>query len=150
VATLKGTGALIQRLKEMVAGTNHDPIVKAGFLANAKYPDGTSVAEVAAANEFGVPSRNQPPRPFFRNMLAEHRHEWPEQLATRLLSSKYNADQVMNQMGLLLQSEIRDSIQQLRDPPLSPRTIAAKGFDKPLIDTAHMLNSADYEVDNGA
>jgi len=147
VATLKGTAALVQRLQDMVAGVNKDPVLKAGFLAGATYPDGTSVPEVAAANEFGVPSRNQPPRPFFRNTLAAHRNEWPEQMGKRLLSTKYSADQVMNQMGLLIQSQIRDSIQQLRDPPLSPRTIAAKGFAKPLIDTGHMLNSVDYEIE---
>ena len=34
--------------------TGEDPVLKVGFLENAKYPDGTSVAMVAMINEFGA------------------------------------------------------------------------------------------------
>jgi hypothetical protein len=42
--------------------------------------------------------------------------------------------------------QLRESIIKTNAPPLSPRTIARKGFAKPLIDTSHMINSVDYEV----
>lgn len=38
--------------------------VRVGFINGETYPDGTSVAEVAYKNEYGVPENNQPPRPF--------------------------------------------------------------------------------------
>ncbi|MDN5158227.1 hypothetical protein LVK59_28730, partial [Escherichia coli] len=47
---------------------------------------------------------------------------------------------------------IKESIRAFESPPLSPITIARKGFDKPLIDTGDMQKSVSYEVSvtNGA
>jgi hypothetical protein len=37
--------------------------------------------DAGAVQEFGAPSRNIPPRPFFRNMIARKRNEWPTAVA---------------------------------------------------------------------
>lgn len=50
--------------------------LEVGFFETATYPDGAKVAEVAASNEFGVPSRNQPPRPFFRQAITNNKEDW--------------------------------------------------------------------------
>jgi hypothetical protein len=58
--------------------------LKAGFIDNSTYEDGTSVAMVAAANEYGDPAFNRPPRPFFRNAIEEHEAEWHDTIAKGL------------------------------------------------------------------
>ena len=75
-ASLRGGTNLTRVLGEIEGRVTKASTVQIGFLAGATYPDGTSVPMVAALNEFGVPSRNQPPRPFFRNMIAAKSNEW--------------------------------------------------------------------------
>jgi len=77
-STFKGGDRLQERLKDYVRKIKSPAVVNVGFLAGATYPDGTSVPLVAALNEFGVPSHNQPPRPFIRNMIAKEQDHWGE------------------------------------------------------------------------
>lgn len=147
MATLKSTQNLAARLARIVKSTEGKPRVSVGFLSAATYPDGTSVAEVAAINEFGAPSRGQPPRPFFRLMVAEKRESWPAAVAANWKATGGDVEKTLDRMGQGIKGQLQDSIQSLRDPPLAPSTIKRKGHDKPLIDTGHMLNSVDYRVD---
>lgn len=147
MATLKSTQRLADRLAKIIKSTEGLPQVKVGFLAGATYPDGTSVAEVAAINEFGAPSRGQPPRPFFRLMVAEKRGTWGDAVAANWKATNGDAEKTLDRMGQGIKAQLQDSIRTLVDPPLAPSTIARKGHDKPLIDTGHMLNSVDYQVD---
>ncbi|EBG0219399.1 hypothetical protein CWG78_01840 [Salmonella enterica subsp. enterica serovar Halle] len=119
--------------------------LKVGFLEGATYPDGTPVPMVAATNEFGNPANNQPPRPFFRNAIANHESEWQEAMAN-LIENGGDTRDVLSIIGEIIVDDIKGAIRQLDAPPLSPVTIARKGFDKPLIDTSNMLNSVSYEV----
>lgn len=128
-----------------IASDLSDLQLKAGFLEGATYPDGTPVPMVAATNEFGNPANNQPPRPYFRNAIAEHEGEWQEAMAT-LIENGGDARDALSLLGEIIVDDIKESIRQLDSPPLSPVTIARKGFDKPLIDTSNMLNSVSYEV----
>lgn len=121
--------------------------VTAGFYAQATYPDGTSVALVAAVNEYGAPSRGQPPRPFMRDAVRKYGPTWPDALAAALKQTGGDAEKAMNAVGLIMASQIQDSIQSLTSPPLSPRTVRGKGFDKPLIDTGVMLRSVGHLVE---
>ncbi|EMZ2610088.1 hypothetical protein ABDB89_004074 [Escherichia coli O80:H26] len=119
--------------------------LKVGFLEGATYGGVIPVPMVAATNEFGNPAHNQPPRPFFRNAIAEHEGEWQEAMAT-LIGNGGDTRDVLSLLGEIIVDDIKESIRQLDAPPLSPVTIARKGFDKPLIDTSNMLNSVSYEV----
>lgn len=121
--------------------------VSIGFMEDATYPDGTSVAAVAFWNEFGVPEHNQPPRPFFRNMIEEHQDEWPAQMAAQAKGTNYDGPRVLGLMGELIKGELQQSINDLDSPALAASTVARKGFEKPLIDTGHMLNSVTYKVE---
>lgn len=119
--------------------------LKVGFLEGATYPDGTPVPMVAAINEFGNPANNQPPRPFFRNAISNHEAEWQE-AAAKFIENGDETRDVLSLLGEVIVDDIKESIRTLDAPPLSPATIARKGFDKPLIDTSNMLNSVSYEV----
>lgn len=132
--------------------------LRVGFLEGADYP-GTavknregkmvktstvSVATVAASNEFG--NGRAPPRPFFRNMIAEKKAEWAPGVATQFKLNNYDVEKTLNVVGEAIKGQLQQSIIDTNTPPLSPITIERKGFDKPLIDTSIMLNSVDYEV----
>lgn len=148
MAVISGGSKLEAALAEIVknlgkgAGT-----VRVGFLEGATYPDGTPVAMVAAINEFGAPSRGQPPRPFFRRMIAEKSGEWPEAIAKNLAATNYDTKLTLERVGAGIAGQLQESITNLTDPQLAASTIKKKGFDKPLIDTGHMLNSVSYEVE---
>jgi hypothetical protein len=135
---------VMDELNKIASGLS-DLQLKAGFLEGATYPDGTPVPMVAATNEFGNPANNQPPRPFFRNAIAEHEGEWQDAMAT-LIANGGDTRDVLSLLGEIIVDDIKESIRTLDSPPLSPVTIARKGFDKPLIDTSNMLNSVSYEV----
>ena len=174
--------------------------VRVGFLEDAEYPDGTSIAYIAAINEFGgswpVEPRevtvyrrinertgsflsggrfvkkgksnfatthetrgymhSQPPRPFFRNMIAEHKGEWGGQIAKLLKASDYDASVVLDRMGFKIERQLQNSIKALTTPPLARSTVRAKGSDKPLIGGAKdsgggglMWQSTGHEVTHG-
>ena len=121
--------------------------VSVGFMEGAMYPDGESVPEVAFKNEFGMPSKGQPPRPFFRRMIAKESPNWAPRIARLSQQNGFDGQKVLGIMGEDIKGGLQESINTLTEPALSPVTIARKGFSKPLIDTSHMLNSITYEVE---
>ncbi len=135
----KALGALADRIKR--GGE-----VNVGFLEGATNTEGVSIPMYAAVNEFGAPSRGQPPRPFFRNMIAAKSAEWPKEVADALKAFDYDVPKTLDFLGQSVQGDLRQSIIDLVDPPLAPSTIKRKGFDKPLINKGDMLNAVNYEV----
>lgn len=161
MATLSGGKKFEEALLEIAKEVSKPGTLKIGFLEGNKYPDGTSVAQVAFFNEFGrtVKVTNdhgvgselggtyyQLPRPFFRNMIAKNSDKWPEQIANVLKTTKYDTHKTLMLMGEEMKGQLQESIQALVSPPLAPSTIERKGFDKPLIDTGLMFNKVAYEV----
>jgi hypothetical protein len=160
MAAIKGGQKALSALQKIARSLSSASVVKVGFLAGATYPDGKPVAMIAAIQEFGAPSRNIPPRPYFRNMIAAKKAEWPKSIATNLKANDYDAFQTLLETGEAVSGQLRKSIIDTNSPPLSPRTLAARGYTgkaydstdpktfgaKPLVDTGHMLNSVDYEV----
>lgn len=147
MATVSGGDKLEKALGEIARRLKKGATLKVGFLEGARYPDGTSVALVAAIQNFGAPARGIPPRPFFSNMVAEKSPSWAPALGDLLKSTGYDPQAALEMMGEGIKGQLQQSIRNTNSPPLSPRTIERKGFEKPLIDTGHMLNSVDYEVD---
>ncbi len=133
-------GAKLREIAERMGGGN----VQIGFLENATYPDGTPVAAVAFWNEFG--KETQPPRPFFRTMIAKESPGWGPKMAALAETTNYDGPKVLELMGEDIEGALKQSINDLTSPPLAPSTIKAKGFAKPLIDTSHMLNSTGHKV----
>lgn len=149
MATLSGGDELQKRLAEIATNLGDGKTLRVGFLEGATYPDGKSVPMIAAANEFGDPAMNRPPRPFFRNMIADKSPEWPEDLVKIAEATGYEAETMLGLMGEHIKGQLQGSIRDLMEPALSPVTIAKKGFSKPLIETSHMLNSVDYDIKDG-
>lgn len=118
---LKGGDRLAKVLAEI--GGNKGGFVNVGFLENAKYDDGTSVAAVAFWNEFGhggpFPA---PPRPFFRPMISEKSGEWSKRLAGALKNYGYDAEKALGAMGESIKGDLQESIINVTAPELSPTT----------------------------
>jgi hypothetical protein len=144
MATISGGDKLERALQEMARQVSKPAVLRVGFLGNATYPDGKSVALIAALQEFGT--RRMPPRPFFRNMIAAKSSGWPGAVAANLRANNYDAERSLEDVGRAIADQLQMSIRDLTSPPLAASTIARKGFDKPLIETTQMLNSVDYEV----
>jgi hypothetical protein len=117
--------------------------VHVGFLEGATYPDGTPVAAVAFWNEFGA---SGPPRPFFRRMIAKESPEWGPKLGGALKFTNNDGEKALRIVGEDIQGALIQSINDFTSPALAESTIKAKGFDKPLIDDAIMVNSTGVEV----
>ena len=130
--------------------------IEVGFFESAKYPDGTPVAYVAAIQEFGYPAGNIPSRPFFRNAISQNDGWKP--LATKAMSAvvegRIELNQALNQMGLKMAADVKDSITDGSYEALKQSTLDARQSrkrtqgvaSKPLIDTAQMLQSVTYAV----
>jgi hypothetical protein len=146
VATVSGGDALSAKLRQMVGKLGSASEVRVGFLEGATYPDGTPVAEVAAIQNFGAPAANVPARPFFSNMVSQESPEWGRQFGQIMRDTELDAGKGLALMGEGIAGQLRQSIADTNEPPLAAATIARKGFDKPLVDTGHMLASVDKEV----
>ena len=143
---LSGGNKLDEFLKDLGKKVAQSASVEVGFMEDATYEDGTPVALVAMIQDYGAPAANIPPRPFFRNMIETESGHWGEDLAILLKSTNCNAEQALNLMGEEIAGELQDSINEFDSVPLAPATIASKGFNKQLIDTAHMFRSVDHRV----
>lgn len=145
MATITGGARLDAALRNIGDKIGRAREVRVGFLESATYPDGTPVATVAALNNFGA--TNIPARPFFTDMIAGKSPDWADRFARVLKLCDYDTDAALARMGDGIAGQLRRSIIETNNPPLSPVTIARKGFDTPLIDTGHMLASVDKEVE---
>lgn len=143
MATVRTGKKLNEELRRIGRKIGRGAALRVGFLENATYPDGRSVAMVAAANNFGT--ARIPPRPFFSNMVADKSPEWGRILAN--LIEKHGVEKAMALMGEGIKGQLQESIRETNEPPLAESTIKRKGFTKPLIETSNMINSVDYEVD---
>lgn len=142
---MRGGDKFRQRLTELAAQAATAK-VRVGIIEQANYDgsDGESVAQVAFWNEYGTATI--PPRPFFRNTIAQHKDEWPKQAAEMLEVNGGDVRQTLADMGEVVKGQIKMTIQDFREPPNAAATVKKKGFDKPLIDTGTLWRSIDYEV----
>lgn len=142
---MRGGDKFRQRLAEL-AKQAATAKVRVGIIEQANYDgsDGESVAQVAFWNEYGTATI--PPRPFFRNTIAQHKDEWPKQAAALMEANSGDVRQTLELMGEGVKGQIVETIQDFREPPNAASTVKKKGFDKPLIDTGTLWRSIDYEV----
>jgi hypothetical protein len=171
-----GGDKLAQVLGDFAKKMSSAKTVRVGFLEGSTYPNGTSTAFVASVQEFGAPKVGIPPRPFFRNMIAAKKGEWPGAIAALLKANGYDAKLTLDQTGAAIAGQLRQSIVDVLSPPLSPVTLmlrkmfgnnpsAIRGRDvaearrrvaagesssgvstKPLVWTGNLFASVDHEV----
>ncbi|MEY1087317.1 hypothetical protein AB7160_00470 [Morganella morganii] len=135
---------LEEALEKYMSGTA--VTLRAGILEEAKYPDGTQVAQVGYIQEYGAPEAKIPPRPFFRAVINEGKQVWPAILASGVEHYQGDVKSALALLGEQIVGELSQSVRDWNSPPNAPATIAKKGFNKPLIDTGQMANSFSYEV----
>lgn len=172
--TLSG-GEGLERILESIARKIARPAtLRVGFLEGAVYPGTTtSVAMVAAINNFGAPEKGIPARPFFTKMVEEKSGAWGNALVGRLKAAEWDVTAALNAMGQGIANQLEQSIDEMNDPPNSMVTNLLKqrfpfrdGMEfsdvvkawgdvangetakagKPLIWSGYMRNSINWEV----
>jgi len=119
--------AINARIKELDGVTT-----QAGFLGGT-YPNGQSIAQVAVWQEFGVPSRKIPPRPFMRPAVTENKQKWSNLMASgarAVLKGNETPFSVMDKVGAVAASDIAQAIINVTAPPLSPITIELRDMKR--------------------
>ncbi len=122
--------------------------VRVGFPAGLTEPDGTDVAENASLQHYGTSTI--PSRPFLIDSITENKNQ-VKQAAKVMLQKILEGNP--EQAGAVLGMELVADVQRLVRSgyyrgvkPNSPKTIALKGSDNPLIDTGTMINSLTFSV----
>lgn len=148
MAAIRGGDKLEVALAKIAAGVSKPATLSVGFLQGATAPNGDSIPERAANNEFGTPNAAHPipPRPFFRNMIAAKSPEWPKAVGDLLKANDYDAVRTLDIAGEAIEGQLRESITDLTSPPLAEATIKAKGFSKPLVEHGDMINAVAHIV----
>lgn len=132
MATVVGGLKLRDALSAIRKRVEEGRSVSVGFMADAKYPDGTPVAMVAAIHNYGAPGAGIPARPFFSNMISDNSDNWGPQLGRLLKANGFEAIAALSQMGEVIAGELRQSIiygdwQPLSETTLMLRTMRSKG-----------------------
>lgn len=147
MAAIKGGHKLQKYLAQLAAKLKQPGTLRIGFLEGATAPNGDNLGLRAYRLEFGT--SKMPPRPFFRNMIAAKAGEWPDGIAYQLKATDYDVRLTLERTGEAIKGQLKESILDLWTPPLSPVTIAKKGFEKPLIEHGDMINAVAWEVNMG-
>lgn len=152
VTRVKGGDKLAAALKKIAKGLKRPGSLQVGFMEDAKYPDGTSVAMVAAIQNFGAPRAGIPPRPFFSNMVQEKSPGWPKAIVDNLKESNYDTGMALDRVGQGIVAQLQQSIIDTYDPPLSPVTVMLRGMkanDPGLVVTGKTVAEARQRVKEG-
>lgn len=139
----------IKATLERVPEEFENMVAQIGFPSGINYEDGTSVAYVAAIQEFGAPAVNIPARPFMQPTVTEKKDTWVktiEKSLPKVALGKMSAFDVLDLVGMQAAADIQTKISSIYTPPNAPATIRAKGSAKPLIDTGLMLASVQNAV----
>ena len=124
-------------------------VAQIGFPSGANYEDGTSVAYVAAIQEFGAPAVGIPARPLRPPTDKDKKDTWVktiEKSLPKVVLGKMSAFDVLDLVGIQAAADIQTKISSIYSPPNAPATIRAKGSTKPLIHTGLMLASVQNAV----
>jgi HK97 gp10 family phage protein len=127
--------------------------VRAGVPKGARTTDGQSIPEYAIYNEMGT--SRMPARPFMRQTVETHEHEWGKTVESALNYKAIKADGAKRAAGLVgeqMKAHVQQTIQQGKFKPDAPATVDAKRRkgktepNHPLVDTGQMLASIISEV----
>lgn len=122
----KAFEALEAKLKELAGAQS-----KVGWFDSAKYEDGTPVAYVASIQEYG--HGPIPPRAFFRPTAIKERKAWADNAAQgskAVLKGTLSARDVMDGLGERAQEDVKETINQITSPPLSPITLELRAMKR--------------------
>lgn len=108
-----------------------------------------TLAEIAMFNELGTSTI--PARPFMKQAMENGLDELSDFVSTGLskIAKSGKLEQFLNLVGVKLVDMVQTEIENGNFVPNAPSTIARKGSDHPLIDTATMKNSVGYQIVEG-
>lgn len=112
-----------------------------------QYPDGTPVAVVAAANEYGTATI--PERSFIRSAVREQTAEIKRRLGDVTRDAMRGQDSLaaLGRIALWLEGAVRRKILGSNiPPPLAIATVRRKGSSKTLYDTGLLADSVEGRV----
>ena len=122
--------------------------VAVGIFEDARYPNGTQVAAVAMAHEFGI---GVPERPFFRAALPAIFRRVRAIVADRGVLDLDDA--TLDAIGAAAAEELQRSADRLSSPPLAASTRRARQRKgrrlNPLIDTRRLVEAITHRVRSG-
>lgn len=143
-----GLQALAQRLR-----ANMDTVL-VGVPAGAEEKDGTPLALVAAANEFGTSDGRIPERAFLRRLRSRRHQRYLMQVNRASLipvvAGRSTMERALERLGTVAVGIVKREIAEGRFAPNAPSTIAKKGSERPLIDTGQLRQSITWMLDRGA
>jgi hypothetical protein len=160
VATVKRDKSKAQALIKNL-GNLDGAGVRVGFFEGSKYDNGTPVAQVAAAQEFGSPAQGIPPRSFMRQAIAQKSRWWAQLVKAGMdevaEGKQTTPHQVWDKVGLKAAGDVRKAISKVMAPALKKSTIDARrrkmadgktvgNLTKPLVDSGVMFNAVTHEV----
>ena len=154
-----GFGSIIKELKKL----EDKPFVKVGFPAEFKSGDKfkkfsidggdsveisnvVTVLDAAIWNEFGT--ETIPERSFVRAAFDANRSKYEKvtkKLLIKIYKSQMTVERALDILGLILENDIKTMILNGNFVPLAISTVLRKGSEKPLIDTAQMINSVRFK-----
>lgn len=135
--------------------------LRVGILNGATYQGeygskaGQSVAEVAYWQEYGTHNKEggeaAPPRPFFRNTVAEKKSAWLDMVKNEVKRGQ-GTENALFALGETATADITETIKQGVNPPLSAVTLEERkryGLTSttPLMRTMTLIKALGYEVD---
>lgn len=143
------------KIKKNLLQANKESL-NVGFFPESRYgPENHNlpVATVAAWMEEGDPEK-YPPRPFIRMGFLPRLKTTEyvpifQQAIKSVLDGQSTFKQAYTKLGPILVKGLQNEIISWDTPPNSPRTVEAKGFNDPLINTGKMLESVDFKVEKG-
>lgn len=141
-------------LEKLIKGLKEPHSVDIGVFKDAKTPDGQSVAEYGAYNEFGsVSVPNRPPKRSFIRMPLEKKQgdiaKYAEGHAREHIEAG-DIKAIFEDIGIAGQAKIQEAFDTGGFGTWAPNadsTVARKGSDAPLIDDGTLRKSVTYEVD---
>ena len=105
-----------------------------------------AIAQVAAAQEYGMPERNVPARPFMKWTVYKNMRKWRNYVQD-MLPQLMDAKDTMERLGQIVVKDMKGMINDWSEPPNAPSTVKQKGFNNPLIDTRTMVDNVRMEVE---
>lgn len=108
------------------------------------YENGADVADVAMYNEFGT--SKIPARPFMEQSFKRHEQEYVEECENifNAMIKGQKTDALIRKFGKKVKQDIVDEIELGQFVPNAPKTVAKKGFNKPLFETGLLEMSVSY------
>jgi len=150
--TFTGGEKLQKALMELSKKVRNASTLSVGWPEGATYENGTPVAQVAAIQEFGAPSRHIPPAAFFRKLIADKSTSWGQNLATALEMTNYDAKAALEMLGEDMEMQLWDYVVNTDRPELRPITLMLRKMkmqDPSLVVTGKTVGEAARLVAQG-